>query len=123
MKARFIKHVKKPNPLFNQAEWAQCQRMGEVYPIPHDVVIEPGLVVEHPRAWRACMPGFLNAEPVAEPADESCRLRVEFEMAKFRQRRDAIPDTLLYRVPDNWEAAERLMNVAIAYDRYHGEFD
>lgn len=36
-----------------------------------------GFEVEHPDAWKLCIPGYGNAEPMAEPADEECAARVE----------------------------------------------
>lgn len=35
-----------------------------------------GFVVEHEDAWKICLPGYGNAAPMAEPADEECAERV-----------------------------------------------
>lgn len=38
--------------------------------------IPVGTIIKHPEAWRHCLRGFRNADPIAEPADDVTREKV-----------------------------------------------
>lgn len=56
--------------------------------------LEPGTIIEHPEAWRHCLPGFNNSKPIAEPADDETRAEVErretIRKAQQAQKRPAL---------------------------------
>ena len=52
-------------------------------PIPN------GTLINHPEAWRHCLPGFRNSKPIAEPVDEETTKLVA-EKLKRREARASV---------------------------------
>ena len=62
-----------------------------------------GSIVEHPEAWRHCLPGFRNAPPVAKPADDETAALVK-EKEKARNTRQAVERRNLQKAIDKLSA-------------------
>lgn len=83
MKCKFLKPVQIANPLFSVDEFEKQQRLnagkpaGDRTEYPHSpsIDVEEGYELEHPQAWMHCCPGLMNAQPIAEPADEECKAK------------------------------------------------
>lgn len=86
MKARTIVETEGPNPEFSHAAYHAACAAGTVYPVPHTLRYPPGRELDDRQAWILCIPGHANAKPVAEPADDECRAKVERWMTQRRAR-------------------------------------
>jgi len=75
-----------------------------------------GHLMDDPHCWIHCVPGYMNAPPIAEPVDDECRARV----ARWMETRSAKLDGLraMVRNKDNATPAQakQLEKLAEAYD-------
>ena len=84
MKARSITSVRILNPAYSAAAHRRALDAGEPYDQPREIEAAAGYVVDHRDAWILCCPGYMNADPQFEPADDECRAAVKQWMEEKR---------------------------------------
>lgn len=82
MLVRLIRDCTGPNPEYSAKDHQAARARGEVYPHQPERPIPAGTEIEHPDAWRLCLPGYRNAPPKAEPLDAPARQLVEEALSR-----------------------------------------
>jgi hypothetical protein len=77
MKARYIREARALNPAFSNKAKRAARKAGQPYVIEPYITIPVGFEEEGPHCWTHCCPGYKGEDPVCEPADDECRVRVE----------------------------------------------
>jgi hypothetical protein len=77
--------------------------------------LPPGTEIDHPEAWLHCLPGFLNARPIAEPADDEATAKVAAEMQKRNARLGAV-QAIVRRPGEKPEDKAMTRQFATAYE-------
>lgn len=84
MKAKMLKDAIVPNPVYDTRQHLQAEAKGETYPHSPQLEVSAGYIANGREAWYLCVPGLMNAEPVAEPLDRECMDAVNGWMKKHR---------------------------------------
>ena len=84
MKARMLKDAIVPNPVYDTRQHLQAESKGETYPHSPQLEVSAGYIASGNLAWSLCVPGMMNADPVAEPVDQDCMAAVKAWMTKNR---------------------------------------
>ncbi len=95
---------------------------------PMEITLPVGHIIDDPKAWAHCVPGYMNAPPPAEPADDEARETVKAMMdGPYRQSLEDLDQRVRVAALNGHNEAgqtlEQLRDVAIAYGRYSGELD
>lgn len=96
MKAKLLQDSLIVNPLYNRREARRAANDGKEYPHPQQIEVAAGFVLTDSDCWVHCCPGYMNATPIAEPADDECREAVQTFLKKTRPQ-------LLQRIRDLYE--------------------
>ena len=114
------------NPDYDRKAARKAKREGAEYDVPQVIKRPVGHIQEHTDCWKHCVPGHMNADPIAVPEDEECRDKVRQWMAerpkriaalaamlrnspksKYKEFRDAFAVELAELDPDNFELGEQ----------------
>lgn len=81
MKVKLLRDADGPNPDYSHEEAVRAYKAGDIYDIPHTIVIPAGTILDHPDAHIHCQHGYGNEEPLAEPVDDQAKARYKLYLA------------------------------------------